>query len=270
MMVEFFRAHDPDLGTLWDRLLTLQAEVALGSELPALFTDPAWHRARTVIDLGTGNGVFLRGVADRFPDKSYLGIDASGYLIEAARNSTRVGRVEFRRGDILETRGRYDYALLRLVVRHVTNHAGLVGLLERILPEGGVALVFDSDMGGLVFWPELPAVTSLFLRLNDLVNGRAGDALEHFLGLARSSPTLRIVRTRSFTVPSTLGTNLDLMREQYALTVELVRSTTDLDTSEAEAELAAWRIRRDAFSQFGMVQIHIKKNGEPGDSRSNS
>lgn len=265
MKRDLFGTGDPGLLALWDRLLTLQADVTVGFELPAYFTEPAWRRARRVLDVGTGNGAYLRRLARLFPGKDYLGVDRSAELVEAAR-SAGGGGVDYRCLDAFEVEGSFDFIILRLVVRHVADQDRLVALLDRLLTPGGRALVSDSDGDRPSFWPEAPALSALFRRLDDSLDGRAGDrgpALDGLVSRVRSSPGLRVADRRALVVPSTVAGNLDAMREMYALTLDLIRRTSDWDTAEAESEWSAWCGLPIAFTQFGMELIQLEKTGGP-------
>jgi SAM-dependent methyltransferase len=243
--------------------MKVQADVTAAQELSALYTDPAWHRAHAVVDLGTGNGAFLRHVAGAFPDKSYLGIDASSELIYAARRFSHTDRIRFNVLDLFELRGTFDYALLRLVVRHMDDLGRLVGQLGRLLGNGGGALVSDSDVDELFFWPSMPSVSSLFRRLDDAQRAKVGGAggetvLDRFCALVDRSSGLAVGYRRKLIVPSTVGANLAAMREQYALAIELLERTGTVETAGAAAELVAWSERSDVFAQFGMELVRVE------------
>lgn len=55
------------------------------------------RNARTVLDLGSGNGVYLQKLADRFPEKIYLGIEKQSDLVE---KSLEAGQLSFKVGNV--------------------------------------------------------------------------------------------------------------------------------------------------------------------------
>ncbi len=67
LRAEVHGAQSVKLTEIWDRLQRLQTNFCINQELPAYYTCPQWEKARTVLDVGTGNGYYLRKIAARFP-----------------------------------------------------------------------------------------------------------------------------------------------------------------------------------------------------------
>src|SRR5262245_48349149 len=85
----------------WDDLLTLQVDLFPQQEAAHLATLAAWRRARSVVDVGCGNGYYLSRLSALHPDKRLTGIDVSPELIAHAACRHGSARVAFERRDYL-------------------------------------------------------------------------------------------------------------------------------------------------------------------------
>jgi len=138
---------DPDAYLQWTHPRTRAVRDLLGSVHHA---DP-----RLIVDLGCGPGNNTELISDRWPDAYVLGIDSSPRMIEAARSRQRVGRLEFREGDLAEWEpgDTPDIVLASAVLQWVPDHLRLLPRLAGFLGAGGVlgfqlpGGVADSIMG---------------------------------------------------------------------------------------------------------------------------
>ena len=73
----------PTIEDQWDELLRFQANITLPVELPCYYVEKGWLEARSVVDLGTGNGYYLKRLQEHFPAKKYLGLDVDAEALEA-------------------------------------------------------------------------------------------------------------------------------------------------------------------------------------------
>jgi tRNA G46 methylase TrmB len=104
--------------SLWRELHALQTAMCFALELPAYYASPSWHEARTVLDAGTGHGDYLRGLARRFPEKTYVGVDIEPAYVEAARATAGERRgMRFVVDDVMALDGSYDFAVRHRVDR---------------------------------------------------------------------------------------------------------------------------------------------------------
>lgn len=126
----------------------------------------AWERVARVVerragtgaigtlDLGCGNGRLGRFLASRWGERlDYLGVDASGPLLEMARVAVPGGR--FARRDLLRDAlpgGRYDLIAAFGLMHHLpgfANRAALLGAAAERLARGGVLAVSFWQFGAL-------------------------------------------------------------------------------------------------------------------------
>lgn len=117
------------------------------------------HRRGTVVDLGCGNGWYLRALARRFPALRGVGLDDSQQRIVQARDlATAEGladRLEFREGDLRHFTVSEPVELI--VMNRALHHVWEAGqrevfeILASHLQPGGSAAIWEPA------WPELRA-----------------------------------------------------------------------------------------------------------------
>lgn len=108
--------------------------------------------ARTVLDLGTGNGYFLCRMAEHYPEKRFVGIDASEPLITKARELiARAGlhNVEVREACCphMNVEGEFDFILARLSLYSMPHREDVLRWSCERLTAGGRMAVIDVDDG---------------------------------------------------------------------------------------------------------------------------
>lgn len=258
-----FEKDDPEIIELWDRILTSQVDFTFGLELSAYYRTPEWHRAVKVLDLGTGNGYYLHRVAQRFPEKTYLGIDQSAKQIDIARKRYQGDGVSFQCADLFDMRGTYDFILLRAVVQHIVDLPRLVAQIRSLLHERGAAIIVDSeDRDPFLLWPSAPSVEHLFNTLSQkqsAAQSLSGEPLSNFLQMAVSSGTLEATDW-TLIIPTTVDDNLNLLRDQYRSIIELLRRTevVSADFVEAAREWEHWCSLPHAYADMRVKIIRLR------------
>jgi len=109
------------------------------------------------IDVGCGNGAFTELIVERCAPAEIHGIDPSEGQLAFAR-ARPAGRVaEFRQGDAMAlpfSEGRFDAAVMALVIFFVSDPAKGVGEMARVVCPGGVVATYVWDVLGGGFPPE--------------------------------------------------------------------------------------------------------------------
>ncbi len=155
----------------------------------------AGERGGLVVDLGCGNGWYLRALAARWPRLRGLGLDGFSENIrqaeERARQSGLADRLSFREGDIHAFALDEPASLISLnrALHHVWNEkARLFALLARSLAPGGAAVIWEPA------WPsqrtglrEIGRRAMAFQNLSEHVQGN------HFLRPEEIEAALRSV-----------------------------------------------------------------------------
>ena len=152
----------PTISEIWDQIQRLQTDFCIAQELTGYYTSPRWHAAKTVLDLGTGNGYYLRKIANYFPNKIYRGVDISAELITTAQKETRERNVSFAQCNLFEVTGRYDFVLMRLLLQHLDDVPAVLDHVATITNSGGAALIIDAHDPFRFFHPEFQEFTRFF------------------------------------------------------------------------------------------------------------
>ena len=142
----------------WDELLRLQTETFLPSELEFYFSNSSWAQARSVLDVGCGNGCYLSQLQPFFPRKSYLGIDVSAELIAiAATNASDTG-IAFEQADFFSFRADepFDAVLMRLIVQHLSGFESILEQASLLLRPGGSLFIVEPDIENSRTFPNMP------------------------------------------------------------------------------------------------------------------
>jgi len=258
-----FANRDEEIVAIWEALGRLQTNLYIQQELAAYYTSPAWHAARNVVDLGTGNGYYLRQIARRFPDKTYLGVDDYSPMVEIARRQLRDEPVTFEECDLFDVDGRFDFAVLRFVVQHLPDVDALLDLLVKVIEPGGAVLVIDADDSKRCFFPEASEFMQFFSAYaeRESRDGRDRDCAESLPEKVRAQPKLTIGTTHEILVPSTVDDILSILREAYHHFIRLVElaGRLEYDFDGVRAAWDRWCALRDAYTQVGMVITTIHR-----------
>lgn len=98
-----------------------------------------------VVDLGCGTGELTRQLADRLPDSSVTGLDASVQMLEKAAAFAGPG-LRFVQGDQAELAGEWDLIFSNAALQWSEDHARLLpSLYRRLAPGGQIAVQVPSN-----------------------------------------------------------------------------------------------------------------------------
>ena len=108
------------------------------------------HRVKKVLDVGTGNGIFICGLAEHLPHVSFDAIDADGRLINKAKEKNRRKNISYTNAlfDSGFMQKEYDLIHARFAVEHMPDVSGFISEAYKRLNKGGFLLVteyFISD-----------------------------------------------------------------------------------------------------------------------------
>ena len=248
---------------IWNRLLYLQAKLCINQELPTYYTCPQWEKARTVLDVGTGNGYYLRKISGRFPEKAYRGIDTSKELIEIARKDGREDAIQFLHCDLFDATGGYDFVIMRLLLQHLPDITKALGKVADIINADGSVLVIDAHDPTRFYMPDVPEFRRLFKTYAEFEARQGRDrAVASRLGeLIEACPEWKLGRTIQLLIPSTIPGNMDLFRETYALAVDLIENHSEFQYDFAKVREAwrRWCELDGAYTQVGLTIIRIDR-----------
>lgn len=248
---------------IWDRMQRIQTDFAFSQELSLYYTMPQWHDAKSVLDVGCGNGYYLRRLANEFPDKTYLGVDISSELLNIAERESLGSNVSFQMGDLFSVEGQYDCVVMRLLLQHLDDIPRVFGHLTEVIRPGGIAVVIDANDPVRVFSPALPLFTEFFSAYvaRERLAGRDRDVVSRVIDAVGISPHWTMRDAMSVLIPSTIDGNLELFTETYTLLVDLVREVGDFefDFDRVKSEWQQWSSSSNSYTQVGLHLIPVQR-----------
>jgi len=95
--------------------------------------------SESILDLGCGDGVLTKIIADKVPDGNVLGIDVSEGMIDKA-NELKQDNLRFQRLDInnIDFENEFDITISNATLHWVQDHKRLIWNCHRALKENGV------------------------------------------------------------------------------------------------------------------------------------
>lgn len=258
-----FETQNQAILEIWDRMQRLQTDFAIAQELTFYYTSSQWHGAKTVLDLGVGNGYYLRKIAARFPNKIYHGVDISAELIAIAERETGGGNLSFSHRNLFEVTESYDFILMRLLLQHLDDIQAVLDHVGRFTSPGASAFIMDAHDPLRYFYPPLPEFTEFFAAYaeREQQKGRDRRVASRIEQAIASSAMWRLGDTLQLLIPSTISGNLDLFTKTYTLLVDLVEQANELqyDFPAVKKAWQQWSERPDAYTQVGMNLIRIDR-----------
>ena len=261
-----FDTSKKQLLQIWDELQRLQTELCFDQEISAYYMSDHWmDDARSVLDVGTGNGYFLNKIRELFPHKHYSGIDISRELIDIAKSNTTNSSIRLQAEDYFDVEGKYDFIIMRLFWQHLplSRIDDAYDKLEKITNPGASVLITDAHDEVRCFAPPLNAfqeVISAYKEQQSEVE-RNRDIIGTLKDLANASETWRVGCDLSLILPSSIPGKMSLYHRIYELWIELFENLGELeiDFEPAKKEISQWQTRKDAFTQAGIRVIRLDR-----------
>ncbi|MEI8392944.1 MAG: methyltransferase domain-containing protein [Actinomycetes bacterium] len=170
-------------------------------ENSAAYLLPHLASGMDLLDVGCGPGTITVDLAKYVSPGRVVGIDRAEAAVDEAV-SLGVGKVEFRQGDAYDTGledGSFDVIHAHQVLQHLTEPLRALREWKRVLRDGGILAVRDSDYGAFVWSPADPLLDrwmSLYHQLTER-NGVEADAGRRLKGWVRTAGFTEIVCTSS-------------------------------------------------------------------------
>ncbi len=133
------------------------------------------------LDAGCGGGHVSRELAARAGDTgAVVGIDLDEVVLDLARSdalAAGITNVEFRIGDArdLDAAG-FDVVFARFLLSHVGDAASVVSALVRAMRPGGVIVLEDTDISGVMCHPPSVAFDRFVQLYSETIRRRGGNA----------------------------------------------------------------------------------------------
>jgi SAM-dependent methyltransferase len=258
-----FGTHKPAIVGIWNQMQRIQTDFAFAQELSFYHTSPRWHSAKTVLDIGTGNGYYLSKLAAHFPDRVYHGVDSSAELIAIAEKEAGSRNVSFANRSVFDITEPYDFILMRLVLQHLNDIPAALDHIGALVTPGKAAGIIDACDPLRFFYPDFPEFTAFFAAYTEHERkaGRDRRVSSCVQQAVASSGIWRLGGTLQLLIPSTIPGNLDRFTRTYMLLLDLVEQAGELQYDFA-AVRAAWQIwskTSRAYMQVGLNLIQLDR-----------
>lgn len=258
-----FGKHENSEVARWDLLQRLQADFCMDLEWPYYYQEPGWHAAKTMLDIGCGNGYYLGKLAERFPDKAYTGYDISKEFIEIARERHDPDRIKFGIGDAHAVKGQYDFILARLVFQHLPDPEHVLKSIAKSVSPGGYLLIVDSRDVWRYYYPPLPRFMEFFEAfINSQLDRKLNrDFVRQLAGNIKDYPQWSLAGAWEVVIPSSLPGNLERFQTIYGEVIRFVEEseTIDFDFDALHKDWDAWCREPHAYTHAGLSIVLLQK-----------
>ncbi|MGD2098667.1 MAG: class I SAM-dependent methyltransferase [Desulfobacterales bacterium] len=261
-----FETQDINLFQIWDEIQRVQANFCFAQEISAYYMSERWTKTATnILDVGTGNGFFLKMLSECFPDKSYTGIDISEEFIEKAKQDQENSNISYKIQDYFNAQGQFDFIIMRLFWQHLPlkKLTNALTKLEKLTKPGSSVLITDSWDRARVFEPGLPEfckVISAYTK-QQIESNRDRNIIEILLKKFVQTDKWELKFDLKIIIPSTVNNNLQLFRRTYDLWIKLFECLGELkiDYTAAKEELGNWKKDNSAYTQAGIRVIQLDR-----------
>lgn len=136
-----------------------------------------------VLEAGCGVGAQTLTLARRSPGARFLSVDISTDSLAKARERIRqagLGNVQFQQANLFQLpfeAGEFDHVFVCFVLEHLSNPAGVLSELRRVLRAGGSITVIEGDHGSCYFHPETAEARQAWNCLIEVQARLGGDSL---------------------------------------------------------------------------------------------
>jgi len=148
-----------------------------------LHADTGYPPGSLVLEAGCGVGAQTVILARNSPDAAFASVDiCAGSLAQARRQAREAGfaNVTFQNADIFDlpfASACFDHVFICFVLEHLTDPAGALESLGRVLKPGGSITVIEGDHGSAYFCPDSPHARRAIACLVELQRQAGGDSL---------------------------------------------------------------------------------------------
>lgn len=256
------RNGDAELVVLLDALQQNWTELGYRQELAAYHGAGRWRSARTVLDANAGNGRYLSEIARRFPEKRYFGAESNPAMLERAAIRYASQGIELRCLALEAVDGSYDAVILRSLPGAAARTRSTLDTIAGLTNVGGSAFVIELLDHQRYFEPTPRRVVDFLAAHGEARGAAAGIGIDQSLGsLARSHPAWFPSVTLDVVLPSTVGDNLSLFEETYALTFELAERTSPLatDYGALREEWRWWCRQSNRYTQAALRVLRLDR-----------
>jgi ubiquinone/menaquinone biosynthesis C-methylase UbiE len=155
-----------NLSDLVNHILIIQTDYSWPKEAECLENHGS-KSAKRVLDIGTGNGHFLCRMAERYPDKQFVGIETSEPLIEQASKLARemsLSNIKFIHDQCpaLSIKEKFDFVLARLAIYCSPNRDDVLAWAYELLENKSRIGIIELDYDWIYTHPPNAIIEKVF------------------------------------------------------------------------------------------------------------
>lgn len=235
------------------RQLSWQTEVLWRHELPVIASAPAFVAARTVLDLGAGNGAFGRRLAQAFPGKRFVGIEPNTAVHAVGARTPSPPNYRYVNSRYETVDGVHDVVFARLVVMYLPDRDAFYAWARR---HARAAIVVNSEDAATSSAPAMPLVDAALregfrARADELATTLVGD--RDLQGMQHEWAAAGFLPAGSASIVADLRDPDDLRLLHHVGRNVVAAANPDAVTRELVDELYRWSTDPAARATIGMT-----------------
>ncbi|MCW5696472.1 MAG: methyltransferase domain-containing protein [Bauldia sp.] len=252
---------------IWDELLSLQAELFIPSELAFFLEAPELRNARSILDVGCGNGDYVANLCGYLPGTRFTGIDVSAELVAAAARRHDEPQLAFAHRDFFDyvpAGAPHDAILFRFVVQHLRDFGAVLRHAASCLAPGGSVVVIEVDRDASLAQPAMP-------RFDAMIDAYVGEAarrgrmraqLDRMAAIATGLPGWTVVREAPIRVPFLGPFEGTKVARLYQSWIDICERTGGFEHpfDDVRSEVSSWARESSAFSRLAGRALQIRRD----------
>lgn len=249
---------------IWNDLNRLQTDFCMPQELSVYYNSLHWINSTTVLDIGTGNGYYLDKLADRFPEKTFLGIDNAPDLVKLAKKNTTSKNITFGVEDLDSMSGTYNFVIMRLLLQHLSDPLKAMKKVYAVTRPNSCCLIIDAFDELRLFHPPFSGFVEFFQQFISATAGQGLDRniVEHMIPELERGGKWTILNNLTLTIPSSWPGNLELFYKTYTRVIDLIETKKlfEWDFDGLRDSWKRWSENKNAYAQVGLRILLLQRN----------
>lgn len=253
----------------WSQLLQNQFNFSFPFELMYYFASKEWKEAKSIIDIGCGEGHVLLELCNYFPEKYYTGIDSDNKKIERFiekldGQKDKKCHIQVQTKDYFKHKGaQYDVIMARLLVQHFEELGPFFKKAYSLLNDNGIIIFLETNDKARFFVPTIPSMNDFLSRFADRQKESGGNRMVSATIVSESEKHgFQLIDRQTIKFPSSLPTYKNLLFDTYMLIFDVVEHEYNLefDYNNIRRELSEWYEMPYSYSQGAADLICVQKS----------